>query len=258
MNIKQLSILLVLAIAIVSLSGCICCCNTAGGTTDNPTVTATAKVSAVAQVAATAGPGSTPQSATSAPGIIKPTTTQTPAGPKTVGAVFDIEKFRSIEYRTSTTGSDKAGATFTMENLGITTYNGVQARHMHLVVNQIAEGREYEIDLDMYNDPSTGKTLGGHMKVMMGDQVFMEQDMTPVTLEHAEVPVTPSGRDTPLTMIGPEKVTIDGKTYDCIKYSCVDEDGTSYYWLAPGVPAPVKFETQDGDNKSIAELISWS
>lgn len=241
-NLKHLCILLILMVVSATVAGCCCCMPGSPATTT--TATPTPKPGAgTATPAPTQAPTPTPAA-------------RAPFEPKTTGDLFDYTKVHTVGYKAS--GAGTAGdTTVRIEYLGRTTYNGAEACHMKWYSAYVADGKDAEVQIEVYQDPVTKAMLGGHMKTLLNGQVFLDQPMTPVNLEHTSVPAA-SPDESPLVKVGTEKVAAGGRTYDCTKYSATDDEGTAYYWVSPDVPFPVKYEMPADEGTYVAVLTEWS
>jgi hypothetical protein len=62
-----------------------------------------------------------------------------------------------------------------------------------------------------------------------------------------------------LTYLGPETITVDGKTYDCTRYAMGISNTTGTEWYTRQAPMPVKSLWMQGKNYvQVTELVSWS
>ena len=64
-----------------------------------------------------------------------------------------------------------------------------------------------------------------------------------------------------LARVGPDTVTIDGKTYACTKYTTTitDEDRPVHYtfWASPDAPVPVQYVYETADGTVTTQLTGW-
>jgi hypothetical protein len=199
-----------------------------------------------------------------------PTAAPTPASspvatePSSVGQLYNIGDLHAYTYRmTSVVNGQTQTGTFTI-SFTDTTYNGVEARRIYLNFDVPATGGTGagQMLVDVYTRKSDNSTLGGHMKWVANGQTIIDTDIpADEASSYSSKDLASSGRasdHTPLTKVGAETVTIDGKAYACTKYTYV-EDGVTYtVWYTPQAPMPVEMKwTDDKGNPFLMELISW-
>lgn len=251
MNRKYIVILLVLIVAaMLSVSGC---SGSNTGSTSTPTPTPQAGGNTV-------GTPTAPQAGA-------PTSTPKPAAvePSSVGQLYNINDLHSYKYRmTSVVKGQTSTGTFDI-SFTDTTYNGVEARRTYLNFDVPATGETGagQMLVDVYTRKSDNSTLGGHVKWVANGQTIIDMDIPAgEASSYTKNDLASSGQasdSTPLTRVGTETVTIDGKSYSCTKYNYVEEGITYTVWYTPQAPMPVKLQWTDKDgNMYTIELISWS
>jgi hypothetical protein len=200
-----------------------------------------------------------------------PTAAPTPAPspvvsePSSVGQLYNINDLRAYTYRmTSVVNGQTQIGNFEI-SFTDTTYNGVAARRIYMNFDSPASGETGagQMLVDIYTRKSDNSTLGGHMKLVANGQTFWDMDIPAGEASgYVKNDLASSGSasdHTPLTKVGMETVSIDGKTYSCTKYSYVDDGITYTVWYTPQAPMPVKMHwIDDKSNTYTMELISWS
>jgi hypothetical protein len=239
-------LILVLAIAL-AVSGC--SGSDTGGTATPTPQPGGGYITGTPEAAPTAAPTSTP-----APVVSEPTI---------VGQLYSINDFDTFTYRmTSEMNGQKQTGPVTI-SFSDTTYNGVEARHLYLNMDApaTAETGPGQILVDVYMRKSDNSTLGGHTKWVVNGQTFIDMDIpADEASDYTEKDLISSGLTdrTPLTSVGAEPVTIDGKTYSCTKYTYVDDGITKTVWFTPQAPMPVKMQWTEKGSFNTMELLSWS
>lgn len=212
----------------------------------------------------TATPTPQPGGSTAGTPTAAPTAPPVASEPSSVGQLFSINDLSTYTYRmTSVTNGQTQTGTITI-SFTDTTYNGVEARHLYLNMDSPATGETGagQFLIDVYMRKSDNSTLGGHTKMVVNGQTFIDMDIpADQASDYTEKDIVSSGLasdHTPLTRVGSETVTIDGKTYSCTKYTYVD-DGIAYtVWYTAQAPMPVKMQWTDNDSFNTMELLSWS
>lgn len=222
MKIRNILVLAVLAVLVVSLAGC-----TSQQGTTNPTVNPTTN------------PGASP----------------TPQPDIAGSSLFDAARVHMFEYKITST---EGGAT-TVMNVKYETsneqHNGVAARHVVMTM-KTPPGSETPMDMkyDYYVDLATKKVIDAHVTAKIGD---MEMDM-PVPIDQVQdndMMLDAEGSDVTYAFAGIEPVTVQAGTFPlAAKYTGSAGGQTSTYWKDPLVPVPVKIASAG----STMELVAWS
>ncbi len=169
-----------------------------------------------------------------------PATTTPTAGNLTIKSLVDYSKLSWYDYNMSAVmmGTEAIGENIRTD-FGV-TYNGTKANRYNETMHMVFNNSTMTTVTELYTNPSTGDILGGHMKIMMDDNVT-EQDMpaTKGTGQGSQDPILSLGNNS-LTSAGSESVTVPAGTYTAAKYTWTDVTGTGTVWMAPNVPVPVK------------------
>jgi hypothetical protein len=142
-------------------------------------------------------------------------------------------------------------------------YNGKMANKVTLNMNMGAGASASTTVMTSYSDPSTGATLGGHMKMTAGGQTIIDKDIEPSSAAPSaapgvstESPLT-SYQHTSITSAGTESVTVPAGTYVATKYTWGSGGNTGTVWVAPNVPVPVKMTSTSSGYTTNMELTGW-
>jgi hypothetical protein len=146
----------------------------------------------------------------------------------TLSDLYSKDKFSWIEYKTT---SSYAGQSMTMtmkmEWLGREMHEGKMMDHTR-VTNSWTGSTEVWADPDAASNSSSGD----------------------YTTSKA-----------PLTPVGPDTVTINGKTYECTKYTTTmtaDNKPVQYtFWHSPEAPVPVQYEYVSEGGTLTTQLTGW-
>jgi hypothetical protein len=194
-----------------------------------------------------------------------PTSTLAPVAsePSIVGQLYNVNDLHTYTYRLTSVVNGKEQAGIITISFTDTVYNGVEARRIYLNMDAPATGETGagQIEVDVYTRKSDNSTLGGHFKFVVNGQALEYDIPADQASDYSQKDFTSSGlasNDAPLTRVGVDTVTIDGKTYSCTRYTYV-EDGITYtVWYTPQAPMPVEMKWTDGGTPYTMELISWS
>ncbi len=171
-----------------------------------------------------------------------PATVTPAAGNLTLASLVDHSKLSWYDYNVTAIMAGMGTSTVAEDiraDYGV-NYNGTKANRYNTTTNMVFGNNTTSSATEMYMDPSNGDILGGHMKIMMNDNVT-EQDMPAMKgmgLGNQD-PILISGNNS-LTSAGSESVTVPAGTYTAAKYTWKDATGTGTVWIAPNVPVPVK------------------
>ncbi|MCD1294571.1 hypothetical protein CUJ83_06090 [Methanocella sp. CWC-04] len=222
---KKYSIIFVLVIlAAVTMAGC-------SGSSDNPGPTATAD------------PGSGSGAGTS------------------TNALFDFDKFKVLEYKYTMTAEGMTTVTNYRLEYSNDNYEGAPAKHTKMTMTS-SEGALTVVDL--YTTPGGDQTLGGHMKMMMNNEVLWESDIPADDASEYTNSDPTYGVDEDFendlfnSMAGTETVTVPAGTFTCNKYSVNVGGIQETWWIASNIPVPVKSVIAGEGTSTTMELVSWA
>jgi hypothetical protein len=167
-------------------------------------------------------------------------------------------KLQWFEYRLTSPGEGGKPAVSDLRfDYTTSTVNGVVVKDDRITM-KVADP-QMTMTFDTYYDLATDRQIGGHMKMVSNDITVTDEDIAAANDQYrdSDIAGTFAASDWPLTGMGSETVTIEGKPYACTKYSVgtAGEYGTA--WTSPGVPVPVKIESKDVGSTSTWELIRW-
>jgi hypothetical protein len=134
------------------------------------------------------------------------------------------------------------------------TYSETPA--IHYKNTMVMLGQDMTIITDIYYDTTLDTILGGTMTYIISGQTTTT-DISPGQLKKSGEG-TNFQKETILTYVGIETVSVPAGTFVADKYTAPTDDGTGTYWVARGVPVPVKYyitSLQNGD--TTAELEGW-
>ncbi len=167
-------------------------------------------------------------------GTPTPAATQGPTATPGAGTAMTVNDlygtaFKWIETRTTYAGTPMI-ATMKVELLGQEMHEGKMMDHTRITTNLGTQ--------DSWSDPNAPHDTN--------TTVFKESDAV-------------------LTRVGPETITVNGRTYACTKYTATIADVTSdnkpvlyTYWSTPDAPAPVQSTTtSDGVTLATTQLTGW-
>lgn len=180
--------------------------------------------------------------------------TATPSSGTSSVTLFDMGKFSWYTYRMNAAGQNVDMKTATTTG----SYGGVSAaRHLTSTMTMGTGDQAMVTVTDTYFDPSTDKLLGGHTKATMGGSVLYDKDIAADDSTYAKSDY--AGQSTTAIPVpsGVESVTVPKGTYTATKYTITNSDGTVNYWLAAGVPMPVKMEVTASGTTAAMELVDY-
>ncbi len=191
------------------------------------------------------------------------TTTLSSGGASTFASILDFSKVRWYEYETNTSDAGLGDTTSKMRvDFGV-DYNGTKASKL-TSSSSIKIGDTLMDSLtEMYSDPATGKTLGGHMLYKTNGTITSDSPIAPTepnallgnfSFTNPFWAYNGSG----LKNAGIETVKVLAGTYTATKYTFSDGNGFGVIvWAAPGVPIPVKLTTSTPATAISIELTGW-
>jgi hypothetical protein len=237
-------LLIFLLLAALAVSGC-----SGGSTTVSPTPAV--------------GPGSPGGDATPTPAA-----SMAPAGDigqqKTAGQLVNGEGLHAYRYRVTQSNYGVNQTFYVDVAYGEDTFKGMPAKHTVIVQGySAANGTPMPgTPVDVYTSKADGGVLGGTKKIVINGQT-KDEDMS-ITEASAVLlsDIVNNARlngDVALTYAGPETITVDNKTYDCVRYSFPIGNTTETEWYTPDAPMPIRSIWSQGKNYvQITELLSWS
>lgn len=229
MKLKNILVIAILAILVVSLAGC----TTQQGT---PTVNPSATPSA--------NPSTTP-------GTASPTPQPNISG----SSLFNAASVHMFEYKATTT---EGGQTMVMNVKYQTSneqYNGVPCRHVVMTMTT-APGAEVPMDMkyDYYVDIAGKTVLGAHITAKMGD-IEMDMPVDTSKIASSDMMLSAEKNSGTYTFAGIEPVTVPAGTFPlAAKYTSTIGGEQYTYWKDPLTPVPVKIASPG----STMELVAWS
>ncbi len=158
--------------------------------------------------------------------------------PLTVPDMYDFSKFKTLNSKLSLGGPPMDVKTEFSE----TTFKGVSA--YRIKGTSMINGVEV-IEDSYYN--KDGIYIGGYLD---GEEL-QASEWAENYKDHCWIRV---GKNFPLTKVGPETITVGGKTYQCTKYTA-DRSGILFtFWWTSSAPIPVKVMAQG----MTEEFVGWS
>jgi hypothetical protein len=137
-------------------------------------------------------------------------------------------------------------------------YKGTPAIHQKMTSTTSNNGN---VVYDIYYDTSKNNVLGGTMTMTINGQT-MTQDI-PASQLSTQAPssqITNFNQESSLTYAGTESVTVPAGTFqDTSKYTVSSNGNDITYWVASGVPVPVKMTMTSSSAKGSTtfELMGW-
>lgn len=202
------------------------------------------------------GSGGSAAQATSASGAAQATTTAASSSQQVGSSVSSSSIFGSsftwMEYKTT---SSYGGTTTTMNiktERSTGDYKGTPAIHMKMTMTTSSGMTTVS---DIYYDTSMKNVLGGTMTTTMNGQTYT----TDIPASQLQT-MKSSGftGDYSMTYAGIEPVTVPAGTYATAnKYTASREGTDTTYWVATGVPVPVKYTSSSSQGSSTSELVGW-
>jgi hypothetical protein len=230
------ALILILVTAALAVAGC-------SGNSPEPAATATPGPIASPSPGVSASPG-----ATAEPSAV-PANTATQAA-----QLFDFSKINWFEYTVHS--ASETGPSYLRYEASTTTFNGAPAKAEKITVTA---PNDTVIDVQSYYDSANGREIGGHVKFVIGGQSFIDSDTIAGDDQYKSNSIawTFQQGNWPLHSLGTEKVTINGKTYTCTKYTVGDAGEYGTAWMAPGIPLPVRIDSVSEKGAATWELTGW-
>jgi hypothetical protein len=155
-----------------------------------------------------------------------------------------------FEYVMTSTVEGKTTTMTMRTDRSTDTYKGAAAIHYKNTMN--AEGMTSVTDI--YYDTTMTNILGGTMTTTVGGKSYT-MDIPAEQLKKSSGPTFE--KKTALTYQGPDAVTVPAGTYAAGKYTATTDGTPVTYWVAGGVPLPVKYTTSAQGVTMTAELKGW-
>jgi hypothetical protein len=135
------------------------------------------------------------------------------------------------------------------------SYMGTPAIHHNNTM--VMPGMGMTTITDIYYDTTFSNILGGTITTIINGQTTVTA-IPPGPLQNSGSNSTSFQRETTLTYQGTETVTVPAGTFTADKYTAITDNGSATYWVAPGVPVPVKYNiVSTGNGDTTAELEGW-
>ncbi len=194
------------------------------------------KPSPTTQPPPTTPPSSPPQST--------PPETQTPSQP----SIFNFQATSYFKYKITTTSAGQSTTQYISYRITSGSWSGQECWIMEVTAESDVGTFQYKI----WTSKATGRCL--HAVMIMNGQE-ME-----VPCAQASQPGITSGEAPGITYAyeGKETITVPAGTFTCDKWTATVAGATVTYWVAPGIPVPVKWESQAGGMVTVAELVEYS
>lgn len=205
--------------------------------------------------------------ATATPGAISatPTATATPAGSPSV----DFKQVQSFEYSFNTSTGDVPIKGDLKIAYSLVPYGKEgNARLTRINMTSGTAAGLSVTSVDVYADPTSGNVIGGHYRAETGGQLLVNTDLdagTNVSKLQTNIPILAAAQEPgfakTVKSAGTDRVTVPLGTFSCTKYLRQGQYTNMTYWIASGVPLPVKMVTTDrvtGKDTMTMELVSYS
>lgn len=190
--------------------------------------------------------------------------------PARASELFSLESLNWYKYRFDITSNIVNMSYAYRFDYSNETYNGVEARHIKVAIYNVYLDNSESLSsiTDVYKSKIDNKVLGGHTKVYSLGKVINERDLTVNEAEHSLRPEMAyqalSDGDGELTLSGQETIALNGKTYDCKKYTHPSSDTTHSahtIWYTSQAPAPIiiSYTTHGSERDAVAtmRLLEW-
>ncbi len=192
----------------------------------------------------------TPPPSTSPPPSSPPQST--PPGTQTPGqpTIFNFQALSYFKYKITTTAAGQSITQYVSYRISSGSWSGQECWIMEVTMESDLGTFQYKV----WTSKATGECLHAVM-IMNG------QEMEVPCGQATQPGVTPGTGEAPsitYTYKGKETVTVPAGTFTCDKWTATVAGETVTYWIAPGVPVPVKWESQAGEVVTVAELVEYS
>ena len=120
----------------------------------------------------------------------------------------------------------------------------------------VLTGHGLTIITDIYYSTSFDTILGGTVTTIMNGQTTT----TPIPPDQLRSYAGSANfqKETTLVYQGTETITVPAGTFLTKRYTASVDNGTATYWIADGVPVPVKYYILSSDGSDVtAELEGW-
>ena len=178
-----------------------------------------------------------------------------PGHPEISSSLFDTGKQQWFEYRLTTTGGDKPAVSDVRFDYSTTAINGISVRDDRLTMKLAAP--DMTVIMDKYYDPASNVQVGSHVKTVSAGASLSDMGLQASDLYGSNnIADAYTKGNWPMKSLGTEAVAVDGKTYQCTKYSVGEAGEHGSIWVSGEVPVPVKIEPKSADgDTSTWELI---
>jgi len=127
---------------------------------------------------------------------------------------------------------------------------------VHYKNTMVLTGQGFTIITDIYYSTSFDTILGGTVTTIMNGQTTT----TPIPPDQLRSYAGSANfqKETTLVYQGTETITVPAGTFLTKRYTASVDNGTATYWIADGVPVPVKYYILSSDGSDVtAELEGW-
>ena len=190
----------------------------------------------------------TPPPSTSPPPSSPPQSTPPETQPPSQPTIFDFQAASYFKYKITTTGAGQSTTQYVTYRITSGSWAGQECWVMEITMESDLGTFQYKV----WNSKATGECLHAIM-IINGKE--ME-----VPCSQASQPGVTGGEAPGITYNyeGKETVTVPAGTFTCDKWTATVAGATMTYWVAPGVPVPVKWESHAGGVVTVAELVEYS
>jgi hypothetical protein len=134
-------------------------------------------------------------------------------------------------------------------------YKGTPAVHLKTNSTISTTSRGGNMVSDIYYDTSMDTILGGTITMTINGQNFTRE--IPES-QFSRQMITNFNKESILTFKGTESVSVPAGTYPAAsKYTKFENETSITYWVASGIPMPVKQITNSSQGWSTLELLGW-
>ena len=217
-------VLTAVVIAALFVSGC-SGTDTGGNATPTPSPTPTPQ------------PGSSPTATPAWNTVESPTRTS---------QLYDMSRLNWYEFRYDSTSQMMSSSGYYRFEFDDRTYRDVATRHTRETYTDLILGSADSPDsiIDTYASKTNNSVLGGHVKMTSSGRVTMDQEMSGSQIvgmmNGGYGFISMLDRDARLTSAGTGTISLNGKQYDCTKYTYTVDGIIRTAWYTPEAPAPLK------------------
>lgn len=161
--------------------------------------------------------------------------------------LYDYDKVNHYEYKITSTSGGQTSVANIKYNIGSESYNGQSA---WVLSSDVAlEGAT--ATSKVYMSKATRRCIAVEIESAVLGQTYKTQSKCDTATEVQ----TDAKGSAQVTAEGTETVTVPAGTFTATKYST---SSGATYWMAAGVPVPVKFSASAAGATSVGELVSFS